>query len=73
MNKSAVRLHRKSNKQLRGEKNISQRELTLSANKNPQSLERVENGKSCPTIFYKLQFCDTLDISEKDTFDKNKI
>jgi transcriptional regulator with XRE-family HTH domain len=39
-------------KEFRLQKGISQRQLALSSGKDPQSLERVENGKSCPTVFY---------------------
>lgn len=72
MDKSAYCLYiGKRIKQLRIEKNISQRELAISANKDPQSLERVENGKSCPTVFYLLQICIALEISMKDFFDED--
>lgn len=56
-------------KELRVLNNCSQRQLALKANKDPQSLERVENGKSCPTIFYLVEICDALDISLQDFFE----
>jgi transcriptional regulator with XRE-family HTH domain len=56
-------------KEFRLQKGISQRQLALSSGKDPQSLERVENGKSCPTVFYLNEICKTLDISIKDFFD----
>ncbi len=55
-------------KKLRFEKNLSQRQLALDAKKDPQSLERIENGKSCPTVFYLSEICTALDISMSDFF-----
>ena len=55
-------------RELRNEKGISQRQLAFSAQKDPQSLERVENGKSCPTVYYLYEICLSLDISLKDFF-----
>jgi len=56
-------------KEIRLVRNYSQRQLALKANKDPQSLERVENGKSCPTIFYLAEICEALEISLHDFFE----
>ena len=55
-------------KALRLRKGLSQRQLALDANKDPQSLERVENGKTCPTIFYLKELCEALNVSLADFF-----
>ncbi len=55
-------------KVLRLEKGLSQRQLAFNCNKDPQSLERVENGKSCPTVFYIKELCDALNVSLADFF-----
>lgn len=55
---------------LRVEQGVSQRQLALLANKDPQSLERVENGKSCPTVFYLKEIMDALGVSMVDFFDQ---
>ena len=55
-------------KELRARENYTQRQLALKANKDPQSLERVENGKSCPTVFYIYEICDALEISIEEFF-----
>ena len=56
-------------RELRLARGLSQRQLALLAHKDPQSLERVENGKSCPTVFYLYEFCQALGISEQEFFD----
>ncbi len=48
---------------LRVRHGFSQRQLALLANKDPQSLERVENGKSCPTVFYLKEIMGALGVS----------
>jgi transcriptional regulator with XRE-family HTH domain len=55
-------------KELRLKKKLSQRQLAFEAKKDPQSLERVENGKSCPTIFYLYEICIALEISLEEFF-----
>jgi len=55
-------------KKIRSELGLSQRQLALNANKDPQSLERVENGKSCPTVFFLNEICVALNISLADFF-----
>ena len=52
--------------ELRLKKGWSQRDLAFECGKEPQSIERVENGKSNPTIFYLKELADALDISVSD-------
>jgi transcriptional regulator with XRE-family HTH domain len=56
-------------RELRTELGVSQRQLALSVKKDPQSLERVENGKSCSTVYYLMEICSSLNVSMKDFFD----
>lgn len=60
-------------KELRINQKVSQRQLALQANKDPQSLERVENGKSCPTVFYLKEVCDALNIDLVRFFDESNV
>ena len=53
---------------LRTQKGLSQRQLAFACNKDPQSIERVENGKSTPTVFYLKEVCDALEVSLSDFF-----
>jgi len=55
-------------KTLRQTKGLSQRQLAIEANKDPQSLERVENGKICPSVYYLKEVCDALGVSLEDFF-----
>jgi putative transcriptional regulator len=52
----------------RRKRNISQVELAHVCNKDPQSLERVENGKVNPSAFYLLEIADGLSISVQELF-----
>lgn len=62
-----IGLHLRS---IRIKKGYSQRQLAFKANKDPQSLERVENGKSCPTVFYLNEICKALEISMSEFFEE---
>jgi len=55
-------------KTLRQSKGLSQRQLAMEANKDPQSLERVENGKTCPSVYYLKEICDALGVSLEEFF-----
>jgi len=48
--------------ELRKEKGWSQRDLAFECGKEPQSIERIENGKSNPTIFYLKELADALGV-----------
>ena len=55
-------------KTLRVERGFTQRQLAIEANKDPQSLERVENGKTNPSIYYLKEVCEALNISMEEFF-----
>jgi transcriptional regulator with XRE-family HTH domain len=55
-------------KVLRTERGLSQRQLAIEAHKDPQSLERVENGKTIPGTYYLKQVCDALGITLEEFF-----
>jgi putative transcriptional regulator len=54
--------------ELREGKGWSQRDLAFECGKEPQSIERVENGKSNPTAFYLKEIADALDVKVSDFF-----
>jgi transcriptional regulator with XRE-family HTH domain len=55
--------------ELRKQKNLSQRQLAFLSGKDPQSLERVENGKINPTIFYLYEISQALGVSLNELID----
>lgn len=54
---------------LRTKKGWSQRDLAFACGKEPQSIERVENGKSNPTAFYLNELAEALEVEVSDFFD----
>lgn len=54
---------------LRTKKGWSQRDLAFACGKEPQSIERVENGKSNPTAFYLKELAEALEVEVSDFFD----
>lgn len=54
--------------ELRLKKGWSQRDLAYECGKEPQSIERVENGKSNPTAFYLKELADALGVTVADFF-----
>jgi putative transcriptional regulator len=54
--------------ELRTKKGWSQRDLAFECGKEPQSIERVENGKSNPTAFYLKELADALGVEVSDFF-----
>lgn len=54
--------------ELRLKKGWSQRDLAYECGKEPQSIERVENGKSNPTAYYLKELADALDVTVADFF-----
>lgn len=54
--------------ELRLKKGWSQRDLAYECGKEPQSIERIENGKSNPTAFYLKELADALGIEVSDFF-----
>ena len=58
--------------QLRLEKNVSAREMSLALGQNPSYINRIENGKALPSLPVFFYICDYLQISPKDFFDQNQ-
>jgi transcriptional regulator with XRE-family HTH domain len=58
---------------IRKEKRMSQRDLAFACGKDPQSIERVENGKSCPTVWYLFELSQVLEVSLSEFFDEGKL
>lgn len=54
--------------ELRTKKGWSQRDLAYECGKEPQSIERIENGKSNPTAYYLKELADALNVQVKDFF-----
>jgi transcriptional regulator with XRE-family HTH domain len=48
---------------IRKSKGMSQRDLAFACGKDPQSIERVENGKSCPTLWYLYEISVALEVN----------
>lgn len=58
--------------QLRIEKGVSAREMSLDLGQNESYINRIENGKSLPSLNQFFNLCDYLNISPKDFFDEEK-
>lgn len=56
--------------QLRKEKNISQAKLAWQLGKDPQSIERIENGKINTSIFNLKEIADALEVDLKSFFEE---
>ena len=54
---------------LRKSKGFTQRDLAYACGKDPQSIERIENGKSNPTAFYLYEISLALEIHPKKLLD----
>lgn len=54
--------------ELRTKKGWSQRDLAFECDKEPQSIERIENGKSNPTAYYLKELADALGVNVADFF-----
>ncbi len=52
--------------ELRIEKGLSQTQLAHACGKDPQSIERVENGKINPSIYYLSEIAKALEIPLKE-------
>jgi transcriptional regulator with XRE-family HTH domain len=57
---------------IRESKNLSLQDLGYIIDKEPQSISRVENGKTNPTYLYLLELCRGLEIDISDLFN-NKL
>jgi len=55
--------------QLRILKNVSAREMSLSIGLSANYINKIENGKSLPSMAVFFDICDYLNISQMDFFD----
>ena len=55
--------------QLRMEKGVSARDMSLSLGQSESYINRIENGKMLPSLTVFFYICDYLDITPKDFFD----
>lgn len=55
--------------QLRLQKGISARDMSLSIGQNPGYINTIENGKSFPTMTNFFYICEYLNITPKEFFD----
>ncbi|GAB3750054.1 helix-turn-helix domain-containing protein [Spirosoma pomorum] len=53
---------------LRSDKNWSQSDLARACEKDRQSIERLENGKVNPSVFYLKQVADALELPISELF-----
>ena len=56
--------------ELREQKNVSAREMSLALGQNESYINRIENKKSFPSMQVFFYICEYLDISPKDFFDR---
>ena len=54
---------------LRLKKNLRQAELARRSMKDPQSLERIENGKVNPSAYYLYEIANGLEVPVKELFE----
>jgi putative transcriptional regulator len=54
--------------QLREKKGWTQSDLARACMKDRQSIERIENGKTNPTLFTLLEIANVLEVSMMDLF-----
>ena len=55
--------------QLRMQKGVSARDMSLSMGQNPGYINNIESGKSMPSLSVIFYICEYLGISPKDFFD----
>ncbi len=55
--------------QLRTQKGVSARDMSLSLGQNPGYINNIENGKSCPSLAGLFYICDYLGLSPMEFFD----
>ncbi len=55
--------------QLREQKGVSARDMSLSMGQNPGYINNIENGKSMPSLSGIFYICEFLNIEPKDFFD----
>lgn len=54
---------------LRNKMNVSAREMSLSIGQSANYINKIENGKSLPSMAAFFDICDYLQISQRDFFD----
>ena len=57
--------------QLRAQKGVSARDMSLSIGQNPGYINNIETGKAFPSMTNFFYICEYLDITPKDFFDFN--
>ncbi len=57
--------------QLRTQKNISAREMSLAIGQNESYINRIENHKALPSMQCFLYICEYLNVTPKEFFDKD--
>ena len=57
--------------QLRTQKNISAREMSLAIGQNESYINRIENHKALPPMQCFLYICEYLNVTPKEFFDKD--
>ena len=57
--------------QLRSQKQVSARDMSLSLGQSESYINKIENGKSLPTMQVFFYICDYFDISPKEFFDSD--
>lgn len=55
--------------ELRSQKGVSARDMSLSIGQNPGYINNIENGKALPSMASFFFICEFLDISPHDFFD----
>mgnify|MGYP001775335376 CR=1 FL=1 len=55
--------------QLRTQKGISARDMSLSIGQNPGYINTIENGKAFPTMMNFFYICEFLDVTPQEFFD----
>ena len=58
--------------QLRLEKNVSAREMSLALGQNASYINRIESGKALPSLSLFFYICDYFQITPKDFFNDEK-
>lgn len=58
--------------QLRLEKNVSAREMSLTLGQNPSYINRIENGIALPSLSIFFYICDYFQISPEDFFNEER-
>ena len=58
--------------ELREQKGVSARDMSLSLGQNPSYINKLENGKAMPSMEMFFYICDYLSVSPSDFFDERK-